>query len=666
MGERVNTTPWPGVARRRTRVPWASRPGVANATRGPRAATPAIVRNTDGVSPPPPERSGSPLVDSLPRWIWRYLSRYRGSIAALAGLSCAEVALRVLSPWPMKLVVDGVVGRKPMPAVAMRVVKPFASAMPVFTDERERMLSAIVVIGLAAQIAHQLVMLAHSRLQSATGHRMVRDLREELFAHVQKLPLKEHASRPSADMMYRLESDATCLEHLVLRGLFPIVFSAFTLVAMFGILVRLDTSLAVLSLVILPVLFGWLRYYTTRMQPAARNAKQRESAMVQRLHDALGAIRLVKGYAREEHEQRRFARAASDALDARIVTSRQDALFGAVVTMLTVTGTAAIVIVGGVSVLRGSISLGTLLLLVAYLGFVYGPLCGIANTTGALQQAVASARRIREAFRFPAETTEDAPSAPATNLKGHLAFERVIFHHPGSASLLRNVTFNASPGEIVAVVGNPGSGKTTIGQLLVRAHETTSGRITIDGRDVRELPIRLLRRVVAVASQDVVMLAGTIRENIRYGRLDATDAEIEEAARAVGAHEFIMAQSQGYETTLGERGGHLSTGEKQLVSITRAFLSDAPILVLDDVTIAMDAVSEDTLFESVRRLRRGRTTIVLAQRPSAARCADRVLVLHAGELSIDLDAPAPEWASQAQHRRVHDAADENHDGIAAA
>jgi ABC-type multidrug transport system fused ATPase/permease subunit len=571
-------------------------------------------------------------VESLSHWIWRYLRHYRSSIALLALLSCGEVALRVLSPWPLKLVVDTVIGSQRMPPMATWLIWPFTSLLSAVRDPRERMLCAVVVGGLAVQIAHQIVLTAHSRLQAATGHRMVRDLREQLFAHVQALPLGEHARRPAGDILYRLESDACCLEHLVLRGVFPIVFSAFTLVAMFTILVRIDTQLAFISLGIVPLLFLWLRYYTGRMQPAAHRAKHLESGMVQRMHDTLSAIRLVKSYAREEYEQQRFAGAAGEALGARLVTTRQESLFAAVVAILTITGTAGIVIVGGLAVLHGRISLGTLLLLIAYLGFVYGPLCGIANTTGALQQAVASARRIRETLQVPTEQSDEPQAVEAGRLAGHLVFDDVGFSYPTGGPLLNGVSFHAAPGETVALVGMSGAGKTTIASLIMRLYDVSSGRVLIDGHDVRTFTRRSLRQAIAYVSQDTVASSGTIRENLRYGRLDAADEEIECAARAACAHEFIMAQQLGYDTRLGEQGAGLSGGQRQRLSIARALLKNAAILILDEPTAALDRISEDLVFSRLRALQRERTILVIAHRLSTVRSADRILVVDQGRI----------------------------------
>ena len=564
-------------------------------------------------------------------WIWRYLRPYRGRVVALVTLSCLEVLLRILSPWPMKAVVDHVLGATPLPPLLASALAPFASVASLVEGERERQLVAIVAAGLVIQLLHQLVMMVHSRVTSGTGHRMVRDLRERVFSHLQAVTLSQHGRMPTGDLIYRIEADACCLEHLVMRGLFPIVFSLLTLVAMFVVLARIDLQLALVSLAIVPLLFLWLRFYGCHMRPAAQRAKELESAMVQRLHESMTAIRLVKSYAREQFESERFSTAAGRALVARLGTTRQESIFSATVGSLTIAGTSLVVLVGGVSVLHGRISLGTLLLLTAYLGFVYGPLCGIADTTGALQQAMASARRIRETLALLPEPLDTADAIDAGAIvAGEVSFDRVAFAYEAGREVLSDVSFVAAPGELVALVGLSGSGKTTAISLITRLYEPSAGRILIDGVDVRRYRIGSLRQRVAVVLQEALVLSGSVRDNLRYGRLDASDAEVEAAARAADAHAFIMALPQGYDTVLGDAGQSLSGGQKQRISIARAFLKDAPILVLDEPTAALDNITEASIFESLRRLQAGRTTFVIAHRLSTVRSADRILVLEHG------------------------------------
>jgi ATP-binding cassette, subfamily B, bacterial len=598
-------------------------------------------------------------VDSIHGWIWQYLRPYRGRIAGLAALSCAEVTLRVLSPWPLKAVIDHVVGAAPLGATTRAILSPITALLEPLGGDKERLLAAIVIWGLIIQITHQVILMFHSRISAGTGRRMVRDLREKLFGHIQGMTLAQHARTPMGDALYRLESDASCLEHLVLRGVFPIAFSVLTLVAMFGILATIDLELALVSLAIIPFLFGWLKVYTKRMQPGARRAKELEAEMVQRMHESLGAIRLVKSYAREDFEQQRFSTAAGRALQARLVTTDQESLFAAVVSTLTAVGTSLVVLIGGLSVVQGRISLGTLLLLLAYLGFVYGPLSGIANTSGALQQAVASARRVRETFTLHTDAVDTPGAIEAADIRGEVVFDRVSFNYDNGTPVLRDVSFTAKPGETVALVGLSGAGKTTIVSLITRFHEVASGRILIDGRDIRDYRLKSLRRVVGMVLQEAVALSGTIRDNLRYGRLDASDEQIERAARAAHAHEFIATLTDGYDTVLGEAGAGLSGGQKQRLSVARAFLKNAPILILDEPTSSLDTMSEELVLDGLRSLQKGRTTFVIAHRLSTVRSADRIMVIDKGRIAAhgtheQLLASSPLYARLASQLTVPD------------
>jgi ABC-type multidrug transport system fused ATPase/permease subunit len=569
---------------------------------------------------------------SIARWIWRYLRPYRTQTAVLGVLSGLEIALRLLSPWPLKLAIDHVLGTEPISRFEHLAAEMMPRCPVLIVSPRERLLLVIVLGGVLVQLAHQLVMMAHTRLTVATGHRMVRDLRAELFAHLQALSLADHAAISRGDAVYRLSSDASCLEHLVMRGLFPILFSAVTLAVMFAVLLRVDATLAVVSLSAAPFMFAWLKVSARRMHPAAVKGKEVEAALVNYLQEIVAAFVLVKTHTREAFEQRRFRQYSNRALDARVAEAGHESLFGAGIGALTACGTGAVILAGTLSVLHGHIPLGTLLLVMSYLAFVYGPLCGIANTTGALQQALASARRVQATLAIAPEPVLSPGRATDRRIRGSVEFESVSFEYRHGRAVLRDVSLAANAGETIALVGPSGAGKTTAMTLLARLYEPTVGRILIDGTDIRQYDLRQLRQQVAVVTQDTLLLSGTIRDNLRYGRLEATDDEIRRAAVQAGAHDFIMSFPEGYDTWLGERGLTLSGGQRQRLGIARAFVKDAPILILDEPTAALDTISEQLICASLRVLSRTRTTFVIAHRLSTAREADRILVFDEGRI----------------------------------
>jgi ABC-type multidrug transport system fused ATPase/permease subunit len=550
---------------------------------------------------------------------WKNLGAYRWHLSLLVALAAAEVALRTLLPWPMKILVDHAVGPVPPPPWLIAIAG----------DTRERWLIFAVLAGLAGQALHQAVLMTHTRQNARTGQLLTRDLRQRLFHHLQGLTLRHHSQLPVGEVAYRLQSDATFLERLVVGGVLPLGFSVLTLVVMFAILASIDRILALVSLAIVPILFLWIRWSAGRIRSRAEQTQALESRLSVRLHESFSAIRLVKSFAREPYERRRFDGAVAEAVEARLTLTKREAWFSLGVGNLIAAGTALVLLVGGLAIIRGRITIGTLLLAIAYLGFVYGPLAGIAGTIATIQHALASSRRVRDAFALATEV-EDG-SGPFVPLRGEIRFEQVTFAYEGTP-VLRGVSFAVRPGEMVALVGPSGSGKTTLVSLIPRFFDPQSGAILIDGRDSRSYRLSALRQQIAIVQQEVIVLAGSIRANLRYGRLDASDAEIEAAAHQARAHEFIMRQRDGYETELAEAGGGLSGGEKQRLSIARAFLKNAPILILDEPTAALDTVSEHLVFSAVEQLRHDRTTLVIAHRLSTVRAADRILVLDAGQV----------------------------------
>lgn len=329
--------------------------------------------------------------------------------------------------------------------------------------------------------------------------------------------------------LYRLDTDAVYLDSLLLRGVFPLVFSMVTLIVMFAILVRIDQLLALVSMVIVPFLYLALRFAMRGLMSRADRAKQLEAAVSERLYESLSAIRLVKSFAREEYEVDRFSGVAQAAIRERLEVIRQESRFSFLVGIITVAGTALVLALGGWHVIEGKLTVGTLLVVITYLGYVYGPLSAIATTTGSLHTALASARRVREVLRVPREDDGSAAISQGPRMRGAVRFEHVSFAYRPDQPVLRDVSFSVSPGETVALVGPSGAGKTTVVRILGRLYEPSSGQVFIDDVDVRTMSLRRLREQIGVVPQDSLLLSGTIAENIQYGRLDATRAEVEQA-----------------------------------------------------------------------------------------------------------------------------------------
>jgi len=563
-------------------------------------------------------------IDAVVAWTLGLVGPYSGRVAVLGGLSLAEVLLRAATPWPLKAVIDYVSGGVTPP----RWLDPFA--LPLSADPRIATLSAVIVIAVAIQLGHQLVLMLHSRLHARIGQSMVFALRARLFSHLQSLSLVHHERMRKGDTVYRLEADAACIESLLLRGIFPIAFSALTLVVMFSVLATFNLRLALVALSIAPMLYIVLRLQARQLSARAEETRALEVRVVERAYESFSSIRLVKGFGRERHETGRFSGAASAAMQARIDLTHRESRYSLAIGAVSAFGGIAVLAVGGLQVVEGTVTVGTLLVVMMYLGYVYGPMTAIANLTGTIQRAIAGARRVHETLALPVE--HDATDAIDARIAGHVAFNGVGFGYDEPESTLRGISFSAGPGQMVALVGPSGAGKTTLVSLIVRMYEAQSGRVTIDGVDVRRYRLQSLREQVAVVLQEAVLLSGTVEENIRYGRLDATPDEIRAAAEAAGASDFVERLPAGYQTQMAEAGGGLSGGERQRLSIARAFLKNAPVLILDEPTASLDAISESRVLDAVRRLRAGRTTFVIAHRLSTVREADVILVMDRGEI----------------------------------
>ena len=552
---------------------------------------------------------------------------YRGRVVGVALLTLLQVALGALEPWPLKIVIDYVLGAHELPQPLRQWTNTLTGGGAV------SMLVLFVGIGVALQLVHQVASAIGVRLQTDTGQHMVYDLRYKLLDHLQSLGLLHHITTATGDAVYRIDVDTYSLENLAMSGVFPLASSVITLVVMFTVLVKLDLSVALLSLTVIPFLFLSLRYYANSLSQQEERVKELESGLISRLYEIFSSIRLVKSFAREPLESRRYSDAGAQTMHARIAVTWKQGLFGLMVATTTILGTALVLIVGGMHVMSGQMTVGSLIVVINYLGAVYGPLSAIAFTTGQLQSAVAGARRVRAMLALEPETN-DAPNAiDAATVKGDIVFENVSFAYPNGTAVLHDIGFEAKPGQMIAVVGLTGAGKTTLASLIPRFYNPTSGRLLIDGVDVRDYRLRSLRERIAIVPQDAVLFSGSIRDNLRYGKLDATDAEIEAAARAAHAHDFVSRLPKGYDTLIAEAGGGLSGGERQRLSVARAVLKDAPILILDEPTSSLDAISEEIVFAALKRLRAGRTTIVIAHRLSTVRDADAILVLDGGRIS---------------------------------
>jgi ABC-type multidrug transport system fused ATPase/permease subunit len=556
--------------------------------------------------------------------VLRYLRPYRKLAAVSVALIVLGATSGLLAPWPLKILVDNVLQGRPLPSAVTRL-------FGAWTADRSFLLVAIVLAGLLVTVLHHGLSVLDNYVNTKLQQKMALDFRGDLFLHAQRLSLASHDQHRAGMLVYAINFQADAASRLVM-AVPPLTQSALTLVGMFWVCLRIDSSLALLALSVVPFLYWTIRHYLRRVQPRLYEVKGMEGESLGIIHEAIAMLRVIVAFGREDHEHRRFRTQAEGAVDARVELTVRQTLFSLAVNTITATGTALVLWLGARRVLDGQLTVGQLLVIMAYIAAVYTPLEAISTTVGSLQDVFASLKVAFELLDRVPEIKDRPGAAQLERARGHVAFEGVGFSYAGRVDTLRDLSFAAEAGQVVAIVGPTGAGKTTLVSLLPRFYDVDMGRVLLDGTDVRDLTLKSLRRQISIVLQEPLLFSGTIAENIRYGRLEATPEEIAAAARAANAHDFIVRLPEGYDTRLGERGARLSGGERQRISVARAFLKDAPVLILDEPTAAIDSRTEAVILEALDRLMAGRTTFLIAHRLSTIRRADVILVVENGRL----------------------------------
>ncbi len=459
------------------------------------------------------------------------------------------------------------------------------------------------------------------------------DLRNALFAKIQSLSFSYHDQAQTGRLMTRMTSDVETIRIFFGRGLVWLLGSLFMVVGALGFLFAMNARLAWRVIFVVPVILGLFTFMVRRLMPISRRIQRELATLNTILHENILGARLVRAFAREETERQRFARQNQVLLEQHLTWVRW---FTRILPLIFFTTNLAIVVVlwwGGRDVLQNWLSVGQLVAFVGYLQFMTMPILNIGMVSNLMARAAASAQRVFEVLDAQTEVQEKPDAIPLPPIEGRVEFDHVYFRYPGSdRDVLQDITFRVEPGEIVAILGETGSGKSTIVNLIPRFYDVTAGAVRIDGYDVRDVTLDSLRRQIGIVLQEPTLFSGTIRENIAYGKPDATMEEIVAAAKAAQAHDFIVQLPQGYDTVIGERGVGLSGGQRQRIAIARALLVDPRILILDDSTSAVDAETEHRLLQALDRLMEGRTSFVIAQRIATVQRAHKILLLHQGRL----------------------------------
>jgi subfamily B ATP-binding cassette protein MsbA len=556
------------------------------------------------------------------RRLFLFLAPYTRTLAVSALLLIGRAGLELVPPLFQRSIIDEVIGARDVARLGL-----------------------FVGLLVATYGAQQLVNAGDMFIRHALGERFILDLRVRLYAYLQRLSLSFFERTSTGELMSRVTNDVAALESFVTHGSALTAVDLLRLVGGAIILLVLDARLALLVLLPVPILTVSLRYFNTRIRPVYRRVRGRLGDINARLQDSLSGIQVIQAFVQEESQLQRFARESKNYYDARVEGIRYWAMFFPAMRFVASLGTVIVLGVGATMVIQGTLTLGTLVAFLSYITSFYEPINRLTEVDNVFQEAIAAGERIFELLDETAEI-QDAPDAvDLPTLQGQVVFDDVHFHYgQGEArasgldpaeqrEVLHDVEFAMAPGEVVALVGPSGAGKTSIANLLCRFYDPIHGRISVDGHDLRRVKLASLRRQVAVVLQDTFLFNTSIRENLLFGKADASDEELVAAARAAYAHEFIEALPDGYDTEIGERGVRLSGGQKQRLALARAILADPRILILDEATSSVDAEAEYLIQQALDAVLQGRTALVIAHRLSTIRNADKIIALEDGRIA---------------------------------
>jgi ATP-binding cassette subfamily B protein len=564
---------------------------------------------------------------SIYRRVFRYYRPFLPQTIVGLLLSLIGIGLNLLKPWPFKIIVDDVIPKFPSGAQVR-----FPGFEANWMHDPKTLVLVLCLALVVIQFLWGLTNWAMNYILVKVGLQTLLKLRTDLYSYLQSFSLKYHDVRRSSDSSFRVAYDSQSIQTIYNKGFTGIFGSVVTLIGTFAIMVQLDWQLTLLSLGIIPLIIVAIYFFAHRIRSESTFIQEQESAVLAQAQEGLSSIRMVHAFGREEFEVLQFHQQARQSLEANLRLTLTNVNSALVISTLMVFGTAAMYYVGTLHVLAGTLTLGTLLVFSAYLLMLYQPLESITYTAWAMEGATAGAKRCFEVLDREDDVVDSPNAIDIATAKGAIGFQSVAFGYTQDRQVLHDVDLRIEPNQMIAIVGGTGAGKSTLLSLVPRFYDPTSGSVTLDGRDVREIKKKSLRAQIGIVLQDTLLFSTTIRENIAYGRSDATDDEIIDAAKRAQADEFIQQLPNGYSSTVGERGGQLSVGQRQRIGIARAFLKNAPVLLLDEPTSALDPTTEAAIMETIKDLMRGRTTLIATHRLATIHDVDHIVVLERGRI----------------------------------
>ena len=536
-----------------------------------------------------------------------------------------ESVTDLLEPWPLKIVFDYVFGSKRMPDWLAGIVSYIGT-------DKFSILNFAVLSVLVIAIVGALSSYCEKYLTTSVGQWVMHDLRRVLYSHIQRLSLSFHDHKRTGDLISRVTTDIDAVQSLISNVLLGLVVNVLTLVGMMLVMLYLNWAFTLIALLVAPGLFLVVYHYTHRIKRASRAMRQQEGEVVNVLEEVLSSIRVVKAFAREDYEQKRFERESRESVEKALQARNVKAKLPPIVEMIVACGTCLVLWYGARLVLTGTLTSGELLVFLLYLGKMYKPMRELSKMTDTISKASVGWERIREVLENEMQIRDVRGAKSAPRFKGKIEFDRVSFSYDSNQPVLKDITLKIEPGQLAALVGPTGAGKTTIVSLLPRFYDLTSGEIKIDGTDIRKFKQKSLREQISFVLQETLLFRAPVWQNIAYGKPEASRAEIIRAAKLANADEFIDKMPEGYDTMIGEHGATLSGGQRQRITIARAIIRNSPILILDEPSAGLDAESEKLVFDALGNLMEGKTSIVIAHRLATVIRADVIFVIDDGKV----------------------------------
>jgi subfamily B ATP-binding cassette protein MsbA len=546
-----------------------------------------------------------------------------GALVAAVGEALADL----LSPWPLKIVIDNVIKTKPLSPWAHRIVMALAG------DDRLSIVRVAAIGAVVIAIIGALCSYAQKRGTTTVGQWVMHDLRRTVYAHVQRMSLAFYDKTRTGDLISRVTTDIDTIQSFITSDLLDAVIQSLTLLGMVAWMLYLDWRFTLVSLSVAPILFIVVFRYTRIIKKSSREVRKKEGEIVSTIQEVLTSIRVVKAFAREDYEQQRLEEQSLESVEIALKARGIKARLAPMVEIIVAAGTSLVLWFGAREVLAGSLSAGSLVLFFFYLGKMYKPMQGLSKMSDAYSKASVAFERIRETL----DTRNDVPDEPRARrvprVRGLIEFEHVTFGYDPARPIFRDLNLRIEPGQVAALVGPTGAGKSSIIGLIPRFYDPSAGAVKLDGLNVKRFQLKSLREQVSFVLQETVLFHAPVWQNIAYGKPGASREEVLKAAELANASEFIDRMPEGYDTIVGERGVTLSGGQRQRIAIARAVIRNTPILILDEPTSGLDAESEKLVFEALDRLMEGRTSIVIAHRLSTIRRADAIFVICDGSVA---------------------------------